>query len=151
MIGPRWEVCTPCTNVSSQGEYQSGWFRLIIWDRKDVEESTTMSIKAILILHLPRVLCFFFLCVYVCVYTHVQTHTIHSLLFFTLCPKSRGEESHKSVSSRKWGQLGSILESICYSSQPASLKIMYMNISERCLTLGKYSIRGSITVSSSKM
>ena len=137
MIGPRWEVCTPWTNVSFQGEYIS-LGGLIIWGRTDIVESITMFIKAILILHLLRVFCFFPLCVN----AHIQTHTIQSLLFFTLCPHSRGKESCKSVSSRRWGQLGSMLEFVCYSSQPASLKIKYMKISERCLIIGEVSIKG---------
>ena len=136
MIGPGWEVCTPWTNVNFQGEFIS-LGGLIIWGRNDIAKSITVFIKTILILCLPRVLCIF----PVCVNTHIQTHTIQSLLFFTLCPHARGKESCKSVSSRRWWQLGSMLEFVCYSSQPESFKIKYMRISERCLILGQFSIK----------
>lgn len=137
MIGPRWEVCTPWTNnVNFQGEFIS-LGGLILWGRNDIAESITVFIKTILILYLPRVLCIFPLCVN----THIQTHTIQSLLFFTLCLHARGKESCKSVRSRRWWQLGSMLEFVCCSSQPESLKMKYMRISERCLILGKFSIK----------
>lgn len=155
--------------------------RLIIWERKDVEESTIMSIKAIwsyiffsyfilrfsasfscmclleyAYLSLSISLTIISIYTYICIYTYISLYLSFYMHICTIHSLLFFTHSAPSKGEEKhirvWVPDGrAILEWVCYNSQPISLKIIYTKTSTLCLSLGKYFIKGSIIIISSQM